>query len=348
MRPNTTKLVQLAALGLLALPYLAYTAFVMRVGHGPVDYETFMRIGRALLTGGQVYGENSYYPLPYVMIFTAFTLLPAALSLAVWLLAPVIAALIIGRGHPFVLLFAPLFAHFAGGQSTLVSMLGLWGYRVNPRLDQMRGGAWLGVMLLKPQLALVPLAFAAREWWLYWRLHGRVPRQAWGCVVTAALLYAPAFALWPSWPLAWLSSPRPLFARALSGLIPRALVYLTESPAVYWGMWLLLTAVLVMVFRRYYRGPLGLTPIMLLSFIVNPFVHDYDLIQLIPLLQTRGQRWAAVLLSVPVWVVIVAAYGVDAAWSVVTLIAPGLLGVWLHEQHTHPRKTLTGIAYQGA
>jgi hypothetical protein len=68
---------------------------------------------------------------------------------------------------------------------------------------------------------------------------------------------------------------------------------------------------------------------VLWSFVVSPLVHDYDLIQLLPLLETPVLQWVAVLLSIPGLVVILTAYGNDAAWYAFTVIAPGLLWAFL-------------------
>lgn len=63
-------------IAVLAIPYLLYVAFVIREGQGPIDYETFMDIGSRLLEGQEVYGTNSYHPMPYVMIFALFAACP--------------------------------------------------------------------------------------------------------------------------------------------------------------------------------------------------------------------------------------------------------------------------------
>src|SRR5689334_22207804 len=123
------QLLRLTGVALLLIPYLLYIAFAIRVNRTGVDYETFMGIGHRLVTGGQVYGENSYYPMPVVMIFALFSLLPRPVSIAVWLLTPVISALLITGGNPLVLIFAPVFGHFVGGQASVFGMVGLWGYR---------------------------------------------------------------------------------------------------------------------------------------------------------------------------------------------------------------------------
>lgn len=328
------KLLRIAAVILLLMPYLIYVGLAVYTDRGPIDYETFMNIGGRLLSGGEVYRENSYYPMPYVLIFAVFAWLPRAVSLVVWLLGPVIAALFISGGNPLVLLFAPVFGHFAGGQSAVFGMLGLWGYRKHQEADHVGGGIWLGLTMLKPQLGLVPLVFAAIQWWRALRAEKRIPRQAWAFAVTTALIYLPGFLIMPDWPVRWLSSPRPLFERALSGLVPRTLLYL--FPGQTGAYWLVLggIAALLLLGVWFMAGKkMTLDLAVLWGFVVNPLVHDYDLVQLVPLLDRGKRMLAAVLLSLPGWLVILFAYTTDTAWVVFTIIAPAVLGAMLWEMN---------------
>ncbi|MDX9864271.1 MAG: hypothetical protein RBT34_05630 [Anaerolineaceae bacterium] len=246
MPENRRKLLKLAAVILLLTPYLIYIGLAIYTDRGPVDYATFMDIGGRLLLGGEVYGENSYYPMPYVIIFAAFAWLPRAVSLALWLLGPVLAALFISGGNPLVLLFAPVFGHFAGGQSAVFGMLGLWGYRKHTQSDNAAGGVWLGLTMLKPQLGIIPLVFAAVQWWKVLRTEKRIPRQAWMFVLMTALIYLPGFLILPDWPARWLNSPRPLFERALSGFVPRTLLYI--FPGQTGAYWLVLGVIAALLF----------------------------------------------------------------------------------------------------
>ena len=326
------KLLRIAAVILLLTPYLIYTGLAVYTDRGPIDYETFMNIGGQLLSGGEVYGENSYYPMPFVIIFAAFAWLPRALSLALWLLMPVLAALYISGSNPLVLLFAPVFGHFAGGQSAVFAMLGLWGYRKHTQSDSAAGGVWLGLTMLKPQLGIVPLAFAAVGWWKALRAEKRIPRQTWAFAATTALIYLPGFLIMPDWPARWLNSPRPLFERALSGFVPRMLLYL--FPDQTGAYWLVLGGIALLLFLgvwRLSRKQVTLDLAVLWGFVVNPLVHDYDLIQLVPLLDPPRRMLSAVLLSLPGWLVILLAYTNDTAWVVFTIIAPGVLGAVLWE-----------------
>src|SRR3990172_579797 len=99
MQKTDYRLLKLACVVLLLVPYLMYVSFVIRANRGPVDYETFMGTGQRLLAGAEIYGENSYYPMPFVMVFALFSWLPRPISLAIWLLAPVITALLTAKGN---------------------------------------------------------------------------------------------------------------------------------------------------------------------------------------------------------------------------------------------------------
>src|SRR5687767_3016154 len=87
------------------LLYVGYIVFILQYSHAAVDYETFMGIGSRFRTGEPVWTENSYYPLPYVLVFALFSALPHPLSIVLWHVTPVIAALYIARWKPWVLLY---------------------------------------------------------------------------------------------------------------------------------------------------------------------------------------------------------------------------------------------------
>lgn len=284
-----------------------------------------MRIGARFNRGEEVYGENSYYPLPYVMIFGILAALPRPLSMALWLLAPVLAALWITGWRPWVLIYSPLFGHFLGGQTALFGLLGFWGYRRYPAADRFSGGIWLALTLLKPQLGVIPCAWAAWHWWQSYREERRLPRQLIAFVATTAAIYLPAFILQPDWVQRWLSNPRPLFERAMAGLIPRGLVLLRLDGWWFLAIWLVLALLSLYGVTRLFQKRISLDVLTLWYFFVSPLVHDYDLIQTIPLVEKAGERWAAVLLGLPALWVILFAYGNDAAWIAITIIAPGLL-----------------------
>jgi hypothetical protein len=180
--------------------------------------------------------------------------------------------------------------------------------------------------MLKPQLGLIPFAFAAAQWWRSFRSQRRLPRQAWTYGVTMTVMFLPGLAVVPDWPIRWLSQPRPLFERAMSGLVPRTLlIALPSHTTVYWLSWIVLSALLLLAVWVLNRRRLSLDLLVLWGFVASPLVHDYDLIQTVPLLESRMLRWVALLLSVPGWWVILFAYGNDSAWFLFTIFAPGLL-----------------------
>ncbi|MGI0013375.1 MAG: hypothetical protein ACREBU_08050, partial [Nitrososphaera sp.] len=114
----------------------------------------------------------------------------------------------------------------------------------------------------------------------------------------------------------------------MSGWVPRTLLFVLSSHLfLYWGILIVVSSLLLLAVWILSRRQLTLDATILWGFIVNPFVHDYDLIQLLPLLDASRLQAAAVLLSLPGWLVILFAYGNDTAWYAFSLIAPGLL--WL-------------------
>lgn len=305
--------------------YLAYVFFVIQNNRGPIDYEIFMEIGTRLRAGNAVYTENSYYPLPYVVIFAAFSALPRPVSMAIWLLLPVAVALMITRGKPYALLYAPTFGHFVGGQSSVFGLLGFWGYRRYENPEKIQGGLWLALTLLKPQLAIIPCIWAGIQWVKYFRMNRKIPVQVWGFLAMGLFLYIPSFVIMPDWPLQWLSTSRPLFYRAMSGLLPRLLIiFVSPSNIYFWVILFILAVVLLTCILRKKSAP-HLQLLMLWGFIVSPLVHDYDLIQILPLLEDARLRKAAIWVSIPAWLVIAFAYSNNDAWFVFTLFAPILL-----------------------
>lgn len=318
---------------LLLVPYLLYVSFIIRTNRGPIDYETFMDIGHRLLIKSEIYGVNSYYPMPYVIVFALFSWLPRPVSIAIWLLAPVICTLFITGANPLTLLFAPLFGHFVGGQSAIFGMLGLWGYRRSADANDPVGGVFLGLTMFKPQLGIVPLVYAMMQWWKELQMQKRIPRQAWAFIITVLVLYLPGFFFVPDWPSQWLSHPRPLFERAMSGFIPRTLLYIVSPQTVtYWIILITSGVLLLLVIWLLNHKVMDLDLVVVWSFIVSPLIHDYDLIQLIPLLDKPNRLATAILFSIPGWLVILFAYNNNVAWYAFSVIAPGILGVWFYQK----------------
>lgn len=320
----------------LLILYILYVWFIIQHNRGAVDYETFMRIGRRFLDGKEIWGENSYYPFPYVMVFAFFSQLPRPLSILIWHVGPVLIALAISDWDLRVLAFAPLFGHMVGGQTAVFAMLGTWGYRRYADSQDWRGGVWLALTLLKPQLGLIPVGWAITQWWKFFSRTKNMPSQAWSWVAATMVMYLPGFILIPDWPLRWLNAPRPLFLRALSGLVPRTLLMCNVQGSAFLAI--LVTLSVSLFWLIWYVGgrQIDFDTTLLWGYIVSPLVHDYDLIRLVPCLHDSRQRSTAALLSIPGWLVIFFAYANDTAWYVFTIIAPGLLLVkLLHDKRSY-------------
>lgn len=311
-----------AALGTV---YVGYLVFAIRAGWGPVDYETFMEIGRRWREGQAVWVGSSYYPLPMVLVFAAFSALPRWASLALWLGLP--ALLAVWMCGPWGLAFGPMLAHFTGGQAAGLSMAGVWGWRkahiqgthtqVRPYTGWM-DGIILSLATLKPHLAVVPMGWALYAWWRAWRKQP-VRREMGGFMVGMAVLWGLPTLIWPGWVGEWLGNLRSEQPRAMAGAIPRALAWLAPQDY-FWSLVIPALAVgLIWVLERpsLERG-------MAVWFVAAPWVHDYDAIVLLALLAGRPgwMRWVG-LASLGMWITITMFYRSDAAWWTAAL--PGLV-----------------------
>lgn len=311
---------------LLAIPYGLYIGFIVHNDKGPIDYETFMSIGQRFLNSEPIYTVNSYYPMPFVMIFAFFASLPRFISMIIWLVLPVICAWLISGKNPLILIFAPVLGHFVGGQASIFGMLGLWGFRKNRQFNSTLAGSYLALTLLKPQLGIVPTFIAMLEWITIFKKTRMIPLQVWGLLTTLGIFYIPGFLIDPFWVTKWLNSPRPLFERALSAFIPRTLLLLFGRGSLwFWGCLIGTILLSLVLLIKKFRTKVSLDLIVIWSFIISPFVHDYDLIQLVPLLDSSKKLVLSVLLSLPGLFVIFFAYTIDQAWFVFSIIAPGLL-----------------------
>ena len=113
--------------------------------------------------------------------------------------------------------------------------------------------------------------------------------------LTATALYLPSFLFYPTWLLDWLGNARTLRPRAMAGFIPRVLIEFTAG-GLFWMGVLVLGGVLLGWLWRGRR--LDLDSAVLWSFVVSPLLHDYDLFQIVPMLQGRRLLWT-MMLSLP-------------------------------------------------
>jgi len=298
--------------------YCLYAIFVLGIGIGPIDYETFMRIGQSLIENKPIYGNNSYYPMPYVGIFAIFSLLPFSISFLLWVFIPVFCALAITGWSPLILLFAPLFGHFLGGQTAVFGMMGLWGYRKSSTSKW--AGIWLSLLLLKPQLAIAPLGWVTYKWIKQILTEKKIPDQLIVFLTSTLIIFLPWFIYNPTWLSNWLANPRKIRLRAMASIIPRSLTYLNFPSLIFWT--LLIAIIILLLLWLIKIRKLNFDNLILLSFITIPFLNDYDLIQLIPLLDNHKKKVWAVISSLPLWFTIFLAYNNNQAWFTATLIAP--------------------------
>jgi hypothetical protein len=269
--------------------------------------------------------------MPFVMIFAFFSWLPRSISMLLWFTIPLLTILYISKWDARLLLFAPTLSHFLGGQASLPGLIGLWGYRCNSKADNLWGGVWLAIAFLKPQLAIFPFIWTAYQWFKWIQSKRRIPRQIWSFLSTLISLYLPGFFILPDWPLQWLDTPRPLFERALAGLIPRSLLYFVPFTNVLF--WLLLGILGIAIFYSLWlfnKKRFKFDQFITTGYFINPLIHDYDLIQLIPMLDNKQLRNSALLISIPGWLVILFGYQNDHLWYVFTLIAPAILIAMLY------------------
>jgi len=243
--------------------------------------------------------------MPYVGIFAIFSLLPFSISFLLWVFIPVFCALAITGWSPLILLFAPLFGHFLGGQTAVFGMMGLWGYRKFSTSKW--AGIWLSLLLLKPQLAIAPLGWVTYKWIKQFFTDKKIPDQLIVFLTSTLIIFLPWFIYNPTWLSNWLANPRNLRLRAMASIIPRSLTIATIILLLLW----------LIKIRK-----LTFDNLILLSFITLPFLHDYDLIQLIPLLDSHKKKVWAVISSLPLWFTIFLAYNNDQAWFTATLISP--------------------------
>src|SRR4051812_4262363 len=167
--------------------YVSYLLFISLNNHPPVDYMTFMQIGQRYLNHQSIWEFGSYYPLPYVMIFAWFSTLPTALSIFLWHIIPVLVVLVISRGKLWPLLLGPVIDHFIGGQSVVFVLIGITIYR-NHQKDWI-GGLGLALLLMKPNLAIFPLAWAGIQWLQELRTNRRISSQVWAFTGLTALIF---------------------------------------------------------------------------------------------------------------------------------------------------------------
>lgn len=127
----------------------------------------------------------------------------------------------------------------------------------------------------------------------------------------------------PEWVNEWLANPRNIRLRGMASIVPRTFSYFNLHPIIFWLFLILIT--ICLIYWLFKKELLNLDMMVLLSFIVLPFLHDYDLTQLIPLLDDKKRRIWGLTSSIPLWFTICFAYNNDHFWYTATLISPILV-----------------------
>jgi hypothetical protein len=238
------------------------------------------------------------YPPPFLAIFAGFALLPFGLSYFAWVgSTAAIYAAAARRLVPFPFVFAmpAAYLNWLTGQTTFLMAGILIGGLSLVETSPWWAGAILGLMVLKPQLALLlPVAMlAGREW-----------RVIAGAILSASALllfglilfgwgsYAAFFAILPQyvnnlqhsfWPWYMIASPFAL-ARFLG----------VSQPAALWVHGVIAVAATMMTARAWWLKVDARIPILVTAtLLVSPYLFNYDtLLMVVPAtwLICRGRR----------------------------------------------------------
>ncbi|HEX3722591.1 MAG TPA: glycosyltransferase family 87 protein [Nitrolancea sp.] len=121
------------------------------------------------------------YPPIFLALFAPFTIPPPQIGFLLWTIANLLIAIPVARslaGHfpadqqravtTLLLLFFPLMMALFVGQMVIILLFAFWkAYQALEQGDDFRAGLWLGVLLIKPQYAVVLLAvlLLKRRYW---------------------------------------------------------------------------------------------------------------------------------------------------------------------------------------
>lgn len=280
------------AFGLL-LAFLIVSQYIRR--DLPYDYAQLMVGSERFCYETDAFAYDGFwlYPAPFYATFCGLQQhLPQALFWG-WMLAPFLLLIVFSGQRAAVFAYPPLYIHTLLGQSTWLLLPLYW---LADRVPSVRWwhGLLLPVALFKPHIAVLPLV------WLVWHQRRRWRFLATG-LLSSMVVLVPAFALRPDWLVQWLAAGRgfKLVSVANVGIIPMQLLQLgeTQQALVSSSVGLLLVlafcggiAALLVVALHRWRGTLDFYDWVLVFALTNPFIHDYDLVILLPLIANRPQR----------------------------------------------------------
>lgn len=268
----------------------------------PFDYGLYTEMGRAVREGINPYGENHYWPLPTMLwVFVPLSLLPDWFRL-VWILGPFLSILVLFRARGMLLfLFAPLW--FVVSDAMIEGWLLLplaWLLENRP----MKAGVGAALVLFKPQLAILAVSYFVFKW-----LASRDWRNIGVFGGLMVLFYIPSFIVRPNWIGEML--------RVLPGRAAQTTTLLPLLTGSIWAWWFLggigipvfftlIVGLLILSARTFPNSQTRPAGFLLLNLILNPILFASNLIMALPVLQTRDEIIAIVLLGL-------AAYALDRA-----------------------------------
>jgi hypothetical protein len=304
--PNELFLILGAAL------FCAYLAAAFLQNEKPFDYVQLIRgvrtycadpahfeYGVSVYTDGLI--QRNFYPAPFYSLFCVpDQLAPDALFL-IWMLFPLIWALLLARMRASIFAFTPLFLHILLGQSTAF-LIPLFYLASTPRPPRWWYGVILATALLKPHIAAPAVLILLWRWRHHWRA------LLVGAITSIAILI-PTFLHTPNWIQQWLGSARGYEIVSLV-TVPRIVIRAFDMPYVpapdqqrlIWGLAIAAAAILLgLLWAR--RKKLAFYDVFLVFCFTAPLVHDYDLVILIPFLVQRPRRLLLALVAgLPAWV----------------------------------------------
>ena len=259
----------------------------------PFDYGQYVEMGRAVLQGVNPNGTHNYYPLPTILwVFVPLALLPDGFRI-LWVLGPLVSILVLFRKQGLVLfLFVPLWLVVSDG------MLDGWLLLPLAVLLTNRPG-WAGfcaaIVLFKPQLAFLAVAYKIVEWLILkdWKNLGIF-------FSAMAIFYAPAFIINPNWIMQML--------QFLPGRLAQTTTLAPALSGSIWAWWslggwasvmgvFLLVITLGLFLRAFEYSSKRATALLLLGLAINPVLFGSNQTLLLPVLQNRRQMILVVLIS---------------------------------------------------
>jgi hypothetical protein len=248
------------------------------------------------------------YPAPFYTAFCSFFHYLPDVLLWLWMLTPFFLVVILAGQRAAAFVYPPFYIHMRLGQSTWLLLPLYWLALIASENKRVRWwyGLFIPLAFLKPHIALLPLV------WLLWI--GRRQIGFWiATFISSALVLTPAFVIYPAWLGEWLAAGRGFKIASIANvnILPIHWLGLAEgmNPIVSerFGLLLLLAwggllaiGLLVLLWRR---GELEFYDWVLVFAFTNPFMHDYDLIVLLPFIANRPKRLLiAVSAGLLVWV----------------------------------------------